>query len=127
MFRTHLAGQNPVRTVFIFARAVNADLHLLKIGRNEKRKSLDVIPMRMRDEQMEFVRLRIARDDVLAEFADARTGVADEKRVVKPHLDARGVAAIDARPARRRRNRAACSPEFYEGGHFKFRDKQKRS
>src|SRR5882724_2493085 len=114
MFRTHLAGQKPVRTVFIFRRAINADLHLLQIRRREKWKSLDVIPVRMRDEQMQFIRLRFARDDVLAEFADARTGVANENRVVKSHLDARGVAAINACPARGCRNRAACSPEFYE-------------
>ena len=118
IIRTHLAREQLVRAVVLGLPSINMHRHVFCINRREERKALDMVPMRVGNEQVQFFGRRLAREQVLAQFPDARAGVANKKGIVKPNFHAGGVAPINPRPARRRRNRTPRSPKLDKGGHL---------
>ena len=80
--------------------------------------------MRMGNQEVEVLRGRIARQQVFAQFADSRPGVANENGVIEAHFHTRRVAAIDARPTCRRRYGPAGSPKLDKRRHLNPRSKR---
>ena len=109
----HLRGQSGMES---FTRTfVSEDPHLVlrTVGRNEKREPLDVIPVRMRNQQgqvdglvVEFLRQR------QTERPDAASRVEDNDFAVGTDFHARSIAAVPHRARAGRRNRPAHAPEF---------------
>src|ERR1039457_3062288 len=114
----HLAGQNdfqPVARAFV---AEDAQVVLRSIDRLEERQALDVVPMRVRQQQGQVERLRLEFGDQLApEQAYARAGVQYDDPAIGPDFDTGSVAAVlySGRPGRG--NGAPHAPEFHDCVH----------
>jgi len=81
-------------------------------GGDEERKALDVVPVRVADEEVESHRLRHRPHEVQAEPARAGAAVEDDDGPVGgAHLGARRVAAVDGRRASGRGDGASGAPE----------------
>src|SRR5688500_18093042 len=97
--------------------SIDAYLHGLHVSRKKKRETLDMIPMSMGQEQVQFRRARRAGRNIFTHLANSRTGVANKNSIAKPHFDARGIASINSRPTRGSWNRTPGTPKFNKGSH----------
>ena len=88
------------------------DVHALVVERCEEPQPLDVVHVEMGEQHVDAV-LRVARSgSSAAPAADAGAGVEHEHRlIVRPHLDAGGVAAVARGLGAGRRDRAARPPD----------------
>src|SRR5262249_27094484 len=78
----------------------------------EERDALDVVPVQVRDEEVEIDRGVPVLRELNTELAQAGAGVEHEQRVAgRAYLDARRVAAVAHRLQAGRRDRAARAPE----------------
>src|SRR5205807_1870108 len=68
----HLAGKRVFETALKCGRAVDVQLISWEKGRSEKRKSLNVVPMRVADQQMDSLRSG-ARQHVQSEQSNTRS------------------------------------------------------
>jgi len=97
--------------------AVKGDLVSRQIGHVKKREALDVVPVRMADEDVILAR---ASGEFMqqrgAQLAHARPGVEDEDGVPAPHLDTGSVPAVFHEVFPRRGDGAAGAPEFHRDG-----------
>ena len=115
----HLAGQ---RVDQAFARAFaaqNPQLAVRIVNRRKKRQPLNVVPVRVRQQQRQAQRLILEfRQQRAAQRAQPRTRIKDDDVVARTHFDAGRVAAVAHRGRSRRGDRAAHAPKFYAGGGF---------
>ena len=83
------------------------------VCRSEERDALDVVPVQMRDEQVDGQRLRAVRvHEADPQLAEARARIEHEECARRiAHLDARGVAPVAHRRRSGRGDRATRSPE----------------
>ena len=89
----HLAVQRAVELAAQPLRRVDVKHVPLHEQRREERKPLNVIPVRVADEQVPF-ELLLLRHQRLTQRLRAGAAVEDQQRTIRgPHLDARGVAA----------------------------------
>src|SRR5688572_25782001 len=113
----HLPGERGRQAV---ARAfVAADVNAIAriVGGKEKWKALDMIPMRVGDEEVDLDRLAVELlGQRLAQRPDAGTGVEDNDLTISADFDARGVATKKDRGLTGRRDRSAHPPEFHPRG-----------
>ena len=90
----------------------DAEMVLRLIDRQKKRQTLDVVPMRMCQQQGQIERLAVELGgQVLPEQAQASAGVQDHDLSGSPDFNTRGIAAVADGFWPRRRNRAAHTPE----------------
>src|ERR1700736_496210 len=93
--RCHLPVQNLTQTAARPVITKNLDLVFVVVGRHEKRKPLNVVPMNMGDEQTE---MNCARSEFIlegkAEFSNSRSGVQHNEFAISAHFRAGGVTAI---------------------------------
>jgi hypothetical protein len=90
----HLPGQLLQRIAMQLHIGIHGEAVVRQIGGCEERKALNVVPMKMREEQGGFARILIHGIDPGApQVPDAAPRVKHQHRVAVPHLDARGVAA----------------------------------
>src|SRR5204863_386077 len=94
-------------------RAADAKRRPWVVGGTEERNALDVIPVKMREQEIHRERPVVAAVHQRgAELAEARARIEDEKRSrAVAHLDARGVAAVADGQRPRRRDGPARAPE----------------
>src|SRR5215469_3640482 len=93
------------------------DINLWVVGRNEKGKTLDVVPMRMGDQHRDFERLVFEfLHQGLAKRANAGTRVEDENLIADAHLNARGIATEHCGLDSGCRNRTPHAPETHDRG-----------
>src|SRR6185312_7238950 len=87
--------------------------------RRKERNSLDVVPVRMGEEDVAADSRAVpAGDERASELADARPGIEDDEPVgVRPHFHARGVPAVSHRVRSRSGNRPARAPEPKSQSH----------
>src|SRR5713101_2588387 len=91
----HLTLENLAQTAARSIVAEDPDLVLVVVGRYEKRKSLNVIPMNVGNKQAEINRTRT--EFVLeseAELANSRSRIENNKLAIGAHLHAGRVAAV---------------------------------
>jgi hypothetical protein len=89
------------------------------VNRREEGQTLNMVPVRVRNEQGEIERaLGKFREERPAQSAQARAGVEDDDVGTGTDFDAGGVAAVTDGARPRRGNRAANAPEFYGRGRF---------
>ena len=94
--------------------AENPDLIHGIVSRDKKRKTLDMIPMRVREQQREVQRLRAKfLGQRESEQPDARARVEHDDLAVRPHLHACRVAAVKNRVRPGRGDGAAHAPETH--------------
>ena len=109
----HLAGHGGGET---FARAFAAeDVQPAAgfINRRKKGQPLDVIPMRVREEQRQIERAALEfRQQRLTEFAQAGAAVQNDDVATVPDFNAGGVAAVTNGVRAGRRNRTANAPKL---------------
>src|SRR5689334_9746695 len=80
-----------------------------------------MVPMQMREEEVNHARMLVAAQQIAAVRADSAAGI-DEHAVARTRcgdLDTRGVAAEPARRRARHRNRAADAPEPNADGKWR--------
>ena len=93
--------------------AQDFELVARNVERCEEGNRVDVIPMRMRDEDAALDALLAARQEMIAEPLDARAGVEDEELSVgKPEADAGRVTAVLVRVPTRTGEGATHAPEL---------------
>ena len=91
----------------------NAQVILRLIDGLKERQALDVVPMRMRQQQGQVQRLSLEfSDQVLPEQAHSRAGIEDDDLAIGADFDTGSIAAVldGARPGRR--DGAAHTPEL---------------
>src|SRR5207237_4072870 len=93
--------------------AADAQRRLRIVRRTEEGNALDVIPMEVREQEVDGERPRAAAvHERRAELAESRAGVEDEKRSgAVANLDTGGVAAVSHGERARRRDGATRAPE----------------
>ena len=85
-----------------------------QVGRHEERETLDVVPVRVADEEMHGQRSApILLGQGEAQLPDPGAGVEDEHVQPGSQLDARRVAPVQCRPGSRRRDRSPRAPEAH--------------
>ncbi len=108
----HLVGDDVLQIDLFPVRADNGDLIPGNKCRFEERKSLDMVPMRMSDEDVCFDGLAVC-DKVIAEVADAGAGIQDDEfTVVQTEFDRRSIPSVSHGILSRCRDGTAYSPEF---------------
>ena len=91
----HLPAQQLLQWSALAGRAVDVNRRGRLIGRHEERKALDVVPVRVADEEMDGQRAALELlEQRLPELPDPRAGVEDEDVATAPQLHARGVATV---------------------------------
>ncbi len=105
--RERLADRRPEA-----ARSVDVPLEVPLEQRRQERQALDVVPVRMADEDMTPARPVRLREQRLAEAVRAGAAIEQDQRAARAaHLDARGVAAVAEGVGPGLRDRAAGAPE----------------
>src|SRR6266496_1672816 len=79
VIRLHLAGQQLVETIVTWLCAVNQEMVSRHVRRTKKREALNVVPVRVTEEKVPVEGSFAACQQVGAQFADSRTGVANEQ------------------------------------------------
>jgi hypothetical protein len=94
----HLPRHRLLEALLEAERRVDVQLRARDEGGNEERKALDVVPVRVADEEVQTERLGHRLQEVQPELARARPAVQhDDRPVWRPELHARGVAAETGR------------------------------
>ena len=107
--RERLADRRPEA-----ARTVDVPLEIGVEQRRQKRQALDVVPVRVADEDVAAPRAVRLGPQRLPEAMRAGTAIEQQQHAAAcAHLDARGVAAIADRARPRLGDRAARAPEAY--------------
>ena len=115
----HLAGQRVEQPFARTPAAEDAQPAARIVNRREKRQALDVVPMRVRDEQRDVQRLVFEfRQQREAERAQTRARVENDDFTAAADFDAGSVAAVAHGGRPRRRNRTAHAPELYASASF---------
>src|SRR5262245_13944630 len=117
VIRLHLAGQELKKTVVTLPGAVDQETISRHIGRAEEGKTLDVIPMRVAEQQVTGNGRFSTRQQVGAQFADTRAGVANEQVIIAADFHAGRVATVFASPVARSRDGPARAPELHVNLH----------
>src|SRR5581483_8306100 len=108
----HLPGHRLFQTLLESERRVDVQLGARDERGHEEWKALDVVPVRVADEEMQTQRLGKRLQQMEAELAGTGAAVEhDDRSVRRAKLDARGVAAVARGALTRRGDRAACTPE----------------
>ena len=108
----HLSRERAFERSIEAARPVHAQPGPRDVRGEEKREALDVVPMRVGDEDVHLGERGTAREEVDPERARSRAAIeGDDRAVVGPHLHAAGVAAVERGGAPGSRDRAACAPK----------------
>ena len=112
VFRFHLPAQHLFEAATWPWGAVDVDGHFVRVRRYEEREALDVIPVRVTDEEVDGERpaTEVAHQRQ-PERPQAGAGVEDEHVTARAHLDARRVSAIARRVGTRRGGGPARAPE----------------
>ena len=88
---------------------------VLDEGGSEKRKAVDVVPVRVREEQMRKVNAVLF--ELVAQSANSRSGVEHDVLITDHHLDAAGVATESNVTRRRASNASPNTPKFHVESH----------
>ena len=117
--RIHLSPDHALERAVDTGGTDDRDPVALLVSGHEERNALDVIPMRVADEQ---VRVQRPALHPLAELdatrARARARIADEKLIGDPYFDARRVTAVLCGGGSRCGDGPARAPELHlDGGH----------
>src|SRR5690349_4762718 len=113
----HLPFEQAMHAIVVLADVVHIERVLLRVCGQKEWKPLDVIPVRMAEEHVDFELVGAASTEIQAELTETGASVANEQTVVEAELHARGVASVRARLVTRSRNRAARSPKPHEACH----------
>ena len=109
----HLPGQNTFQALFRAFITQDAQMILGPVSGKEKGQSLDVVPMRMGQEQRQLERLLMELGlESAAQRAQARARIQNEDVPIGADLDTGGVAAVANRCRAGSGNGAAHTPEF---------------
>ncbi len=113
--RIHLAGERGLEPGPRSSRAENPDFVRRRVSRAEKRQTLDVVPVGVRNEQGEVERLRLqfAREGE-AERANPAPGIENNHFVIESQFDAGGIAAVANRLGAGTGNGTAHTPETHD-------------
>src|SRR5262245_393072 len=94
--------------------AVNVPLVARYEERGEERDALDVIPVRVADEDMTAQTVGAARHQIVAEGMCSSPAVNDDEcSAGRANLDARCISSVTSRARSGLRNRTASAPELY--------------
>src|SRR5207249_2373562 len=104
VIRFHLAGQELVETIVAWLCAVNPEMVSRHVRRTKEGKALNVVPVRVTEEKVPVEGSFSTVQQVGAQFADSRTGVANEQVITESDFDAGRVAAIFPCPVARSRD-----------------------
>src|SRR4029078_3968445 len=108
----HLPGERLANRGPQATRAVDVPLECGIEKRSEEGQALDVVPVRVADEDVAALGAVTLGQQRLAEAVRARPAVEEDQRPARAaHLDARGVAAIANGAGARLRDRSARAPE----------------
>jgi hypothetical protein len=95
MQRAHLINESALDTRAMTMRTQNANVIPRRIAGSKKWQPLDVIPVRVREKQSRFHRLRSRlAQQVLAEKAKAAPGVENQNLIAGPHFHAGSVSSV---------------------------------
>ena len=110
----HLAGEHDFQAMPRAFVAEDVQLVLRLINGDEERQALDVVPMRVGQQQASASSgwLSNSAASCWPKQAHAGAGIENDDLAVRAHLDAGRIAAIAHRGRPRRRNRAAHAPEL---------------
>ncbi len=116
----HLPGHRLLEAPLEAERRVDVQLGAREERGHEEGEALDVVPVRVADEEVEPDGMGQRPGEVQAELTRARAAVEDDHGAVGgPDLDAGRVAAVHGRLRTGRGDGPTCSPEAYmHGGHF---------
>ena len=108
----HLAAQDALQRPPLARRSVDVERRARRVGGHEEREPLDVVPVRVADEQVdgEGPPTELLRERE-AQLADAGPGIEDEDVLAGSELDAGRVPPVQRRGGAGRRNRASRAPE----------------
>ena len=110
----HLAGERGDETLARAFAAENPQAAAGIVNRPEERQALDVIPMRVREEQRQVQRLFFEfLEQRLSQRPQTGAGIEDDNVIAVADFDAGGVAAIALGRRPGRGDGAAYTPEFY--------------
>ena len=107
----HLAGKRIFETSLESRRTVDIQLGSGQESRGEERETLNVIPVRMPDQQMNAMRAGTSQH-VQTKNPNACAGIQDERCSIRGcQLHTRGVAAVNRRSVSRCRDRPSRTPK----------------
>jgi hypothetical protein len=110
----HLAGERGDEALAGAFAAENPQAAARIVDRPEERQALDVVPVRVGEEQREIERMTFEfLEQGLAQFSQAGAGIKDDEVVAVADFDAGGVAAIAHGARSGRGDGTADAPEFY--------------
>ena len=110
----HLPRHRFLEVVLEADRGVDVQLGAGDEGRHEERKALDVVPVRVPDEEMQLERLLLGLHEMQTELANAGAAIEDDERPARrPDFDAGSIAAVFRGKGPGRSDRATGSPETY--------------
>jgi hypothetical protein len=110
----HLTGERFAQGLVETLGTVNVPLVARYEERGEERDPLNVIPVRVTDEDMTAQTASAARHQILAEGMCSSPAVNDDERsACRAHLNARCISSVTSRARSGLRNRTASAPELY--------------
>ena len=109
----HLAGQKVEKTIVPRFRAVDQETVSGDISGAEEREPLDMVPVRVTEEQMPGDGNLAARQQVGPQLADSRARVANVEVIAESDFDAGRVAAVFAGAVAGSRDGPARAPELH--------------
>ena len=107
----HLPGQRSLQLLSQAARSVDVPFVARAEKGGEERKSLDVVPVRVRDEEMSAQRQPAGFQRLPQPVGPGAAVQNDERSIRRAHFDARRVAAIAERGRPRLGQRSSRAPE----------------
>src|SRR2546425_301053 len=108
----HLAAQYPLQPLARAFVAQNAKMVLRSVNRQEKRQPLDMVPMRVRQEQRQVQRPLVKLSNQrLPQRAQSRAGVQNDDLAISADLDTGSVAPVPYCSRAGGGNRAAHPPK----------------
>src|SRR6266511_1456772 len=110
----HLPGQGFAQRLAEALRAVYVPFVAGHKKRSEERDALDVIPMRMTDQDVAAQAFSASRHQILTYRVSSSSAINNDKcSACRPGLDARGVSSVTSRARSGRGYRTASPPELY--------------
>src|SRR5262245_5483383 len=118
VIRLHLAGQKLKKAAVTLLGAVDQETISGHIGWAKKGKTLDVVPVRVAEQQVTGNGRFPTRQQVGAQLADSRAGIANEQVITASDFHAGRVAAVFAGPVTWSRDGPARAPELHVNLHL---------
>ena len=89
-----MTSENGIKVFRKSVRCVNGNVIAGKVGGNKEWESLDVVPVRVRDKEVNLAMLLAIADEGCAQVSDSGTGVEDDHLIADVDLEAGGIATV---------------------------------